>query len=693
MKFAERVARPLCFTLLACGLGLIGFGLWRFGLWGQRGGYAWSPEGWGRLVRFITLAAPAALAVPFAFRGRWPLGVALSGAAVPVALLGIGPVAAVLYLLVSCMCLGRLVLGRRWCDDWEPLTGLVLSALVGFALLSGVLNLAVHFRVNTQTTYALVLAVPLVLARDDLRAWLSQGKAWLLARREVRLPVALMGSLVAVLLALHLVYVALPERYWDGLVVHLRICTTLANEARWPFDCASFAYAALPMNGDLFYAVGYVLAGESAARLVDFLFFLMLLALLYGEVSRRFGPAFGLLFVALFASTPVAFIETGSLFIENVLAAFLLGSFLIVARRFDGFQVRDALALAALLGAAASTKLHGVIFLAAAFPFAVFAVIRRGQLGWAACTLTLALACAVGALLAAPPYLSAYVLTGNPVFPFFNAVFRSPLFPTANLVDARWSTPLRWDLLLRLTFGSHAYMEAGDGAFGFHFLALGAAGIVAGWLRRDRVVVLAVLVATAYVLGACYGVIYLRYLYPAFSIALLACAGICLTLSGRPVARGLTLGAGVALVLLNVLFLPTAGWILGSFDTQALFSKEKRTRLIEETVPSRRLVEAVNALAGTKGKVLMTGASFGTGLQGKCRFVSWYDPGFQGRFTSAVEPEAMWRLLRDEGITHATVETNMPPPNQAAFNAVLAEHAHAVLTVQSATLYAFEANP
>src|SRR5262249_14185148 len=151
---------------------------------------------------------------------------------------------------------------------------------------------------------------------------------------------------------------------------------------------------------------------------------------------------YALLFVALYASTPVAFIENATLFVENPLTAFLLASFVLLARRWECPEVPDLFALVILLGAGCSSKLHGVIFLACLGPILCRLCLRQRR--WTRNGLLLPLAILIGTFLAAPPYAAAWWKTGNPVFPFYNAYFKSPLYPSdANFTDPRWGA-LRW---------------------------------------------------------------------------------------------------------------------------------------------------------------------------------------------------------------------------------------------------------
>src|SRR5262249_28192141 len=149
-------------------------------------------------------------------------------------------------------------------------------------------------------------------------------------------------------------------------------------------------------------------------------------------------------------------------------------------------------------------------------------------------------------------------------------------------------------------------------------------GLVIGWLRRDRSVVLATLVAVPCALLLCSSAVYLRYLYPLFPLFHIICSGLCIP-TIRVWYRGMLFAVGVPLVLLNLYCAPTAGWILRDFATQALFSTTKREQLSDAAVPQRRLAEMVNVLSGRQAKVLYVGCPYGLGLEGESRYLGWYN--------------------------------------------------------------------
>src|ERR1039457_2029624 len=97
-----------------------------------------------------------------------------------------------------------------------------------------------------------------------------------------------------------------------------------------------------------------------AARLVNFAIVLVLLGLLHTAVRRWVTPGVAWLLVTLFATTPMVQLVTGSLFVENLLAAFLLGMMTAVWR-FGESGERRFLYLAAALGGTAMASKFGAI--------------------------------------------------------------------------------------------------------------------------------------------------------------------------------------------------------------------------------------------------------------------------------------------------------------------------------------------
>ena len=116
---------------------------------------------------------------------------------------------------------------------------------------------------------------------------------------------------------------------------------------------------------------------------------------------------------------------------------------------------RDGVLVALLLGISVSFKLANLVFavpIALLFAFRVIATFRSKLFAIARLTT----ATAIIFLLPLLPFsIFMYRLTGNPFFPLYNAVFRSPYWPITNILDPRWGPrnlqqTLGWPILVFL---------------------------------------------------------------------------------------------------------------------------------------------------------------------------------------------------------------------------------------------------
>ncbi len=150
---------------------------------------------------------------------------------------------------------------------------------------------------------------------------------------------------------------------------------------------------------------------------------------------------------------PMALSEAGTTFIDLVTAIPVLAAYaLLLARdRWLGWTASGALA-GALLGAATALKLTNAFFVFGVAGFAVAGSepVRR-RLAW---LLASAGAAVLGyAAIGLPWDLALWHRFANPIFPFFNRIFRSPDYPPTDFHDARftphtaidiWRYPLDW---------------------------------------------------------------------------------------------------------------------------------------------------------------------------------------------------------------------------------------------------------
>ena len=135
--------------------------------------------------------------------------------------------------------------------------------------------------------------------------------------------------LLMVMVVLHLFVVAKPEMGYDAMAMHLQIPMLMAEAHRWPFDVSRYVWAVMPIGADWAFTAAYFLGREGAARLLNFCFAILASYLLYELIRLYARRDVALASICLVVSTPLAFLETSTLYVENLWVAFLLGTLLL----------------------------------------------------------------------------------------------------------------------------------------------------------------------------------------------------------------------------------------------------------------------------------------------------------------------------------------------------------------------------
>lgn len=582
-----------------------------------------------------------------------------------------GAVVIVLLCLMSAYVLGLRLLrflrtGAEATLSWPIL--LLVGVCVWVALVAATATLKMHF----APVYALILLAPLAFAWRDVRDALVRMHAGLRVTDSSTWTERGWLVLAFVVYVVHLFMVARPEAGYDANTMHLQISAIMADEHRFRFDVTRYAWALMPLGADWAYAVAYVLGGENAARAANLGFGLILCALVYQLVTRHAPREFAIATVVLVASTPLAFAETSSLYIENLWTAFLVASLLVAldfrARRIGSGTAWPALAL--LAAGAMQCKVIGVLWLAPLLAYAVWISWRSPPprlpqaRGWALV--------ALAAVLGLWPYANAWIRSGNPVFPFMNTIFRSPLADATQSFDnPMYRTPLRpWSPYEVIT-ESHRFMEGADGAAGLHWLLLLPLVLVLLLRRRSADHWLAASLATLFFVGVFTQQAYLRYLYPAFMLLAILGGWALADLGTRRVARIAILLVGGVLCALHIRLIHTGNWPNAQLCIACAFDRHARTGFIEQYMGDRIVADYLaRNLVDAQVGFLMVNAPSPAGYTGYSRSSNWHDAPFYAGIisaTSAADVEALARKYRLTHIVYRTRSPNMETPAIVAF--------------------------
>jgi Glycosyl transferase family 2/Dolichyl-phosphate-mannose-protein mannosyltransferase len=626
--------------------GLTIYGILKSDLFSQR---IWEPAGLARAQRyaegFFAITVPLLLIVP------WTLPAFFLVALTAMTAVTLGPVAvlATAFFLASASALGA---GLMRAGD-ESGEDHLLSMLLGMGVYMLLMTALARLPVNYPAMWGTLLLLPILIG---WRGVLNRARYWLRAVRSAELRGA--GTRTAFVL-LFFVLIAqwfaamMPEISTDSLAMHLAIPMNIAVHHRMTFEPSRYVWAVAPMGADWCYSIVYLLGGEGAAHLLVWCMLAAIAGLLYCALRRVASAAAALLLAALFAATPLVQLVTGSLFVENIQAALVLGM-VIALWRFAETSERRFLYLAMTLGGTAmSIKVGSAAFLVPALIVAAETVRRNwkalGPRPWAACALAAVLVLATGI----PAYAIAYVKTADPLFPYFFKKFPSPLLdPSLDFTDSRFREPLRLSTIYDLTFQTSRYYEGQRGSLGFPYLAIAPLALAGLFVVRRWLLAGAALVC----FGAGFFVLRwdpnARYLYAVLPVLMLPFGG----LLGWMAGRQLWLYRLVLLFLagclgMNLAFLPSSGYYHKDFSLRRPFSQSERQRYIREAAPVRDVVAYFNREHPNSG-VLFTEDPEIAGVLGDVYENMWHQISVYERILHTETAPAMMELMKSWNIQY-----------------------------------------
>lgn len=537
--------------------------------------------------------------------------------------------------------------------------------LVGAGIYGTAVGLLAHFPVNYPGIYGVLLTLPFLLG---WRVVAAQWKGLLASFAKIDVAgfqVNWLDAAVAVVALVHFVVALMPEVGHDALAMHLFIPAHLASRHQWGFDAGTYVWAVMPMLGDWIFAFSYMLAGETAVRLVNVGFIFILGWQVRVLVLWASGSANGARWAALvFLSTPLTFTESSSLFIESVWASFVVAGTLVLLRLClaEG-ESRSGMPLAALLlGLAVATKAVTLTIL----PVLVLLLVWQTK-AWLRETSLSSWLTATGLFLIIGliPYVTAWWVTGNPVFPFFNGVFRSPYYPAVNFESSSiFGKGLTWDVLYRATFESGKYLEASAGASGFQWLLLLAPTAIIMFVIKQSKGLALLLVGLLVVAAVFHSVSYFRYAFPAWAI-LAAAMGVVLgwaSTEAGPIKKTL-FAVAVGTVMLNLLFLG-AGAQYRDFPLKSIGDEAHRERYLQSRLPIRNAVGLVNEINTGQTPVAVFSHPMTAGLKADALYPNWYNFRFQEEINAAITVPAVANVLLKRGVDFVILDSSWQNPEK-----------------------------
>lgn len=555
---------------------------------------------------------------------RWTLanGLLLIGALLLARFVGVGPLLAAALLVAAAVVIGTKVC-RSCCWD-SP----AIIVLVGLAVLAGISGWLLPFPIHYFMVYLGVLGGLVVWGHRDLRRTMNLiCNRW----RNAIAQAPIQASIAMLAVVMGGIALCAPTIQYDDMASHILMPEQLIALGYYKMDVASQIWAAAPWASDIVQSYIAVLSGHEARGAANLIWFSLTIAMIWG-LGEELDLPHGLrwLAVALYASLPIVVALNGSMQADAAITTVTVALTAIVVRITRIRTKELLLPFFIISGLAIALKVtQGLLVLPLSFVVIAY-------LGWRPFLAQTIRAFIPAVLIAGSSYAYAFYVTGNPIFPVFNGVFKSPYAPSHNFDDPRWHQGLAWNSLWRITFETNRYLEALPGAVGFSILALSGAVIWTLTMPRVRWVTLALAVAAS---GIFLGIQYARYVAPI--IPALVTLGLVAWDRAKMKWRGEVLLAAV--VFANIVFMPTSLYIFGDdLYWRLLTHIDQRPSALREDIQRSYSVERLfaNYLRTTRpdGYSLFLSDSqrpFIAPFGGHAFDASWYDPTFNAEALSA----------------------------------------------------------
>lgn len=564
---------------------------------------------------------------------------------------GVIQILAAIYFTLSCICLGLLI-ARGLSFDHGKLQFLA-SGVIGAAVYALIFNALLSVPVHYQFVYFVVFALPIIAVLlsgyfTSLLLPAFQG-----CIQWFKVEVGCTGSKSFFIFIITFTYVAayilFPNINPDENAVHLAVWTQFKFKAFFTIDPSVQIWSAAPNTLAVIHGVLSVLSNGDAKGALNF----SLLVFLLGGLFKLFKlldlqSSEALALSTLFLTTPLVIFSLTGLQTDLFLALLMCVASVMLIDLQQDYRLTTAIALIFLGSLALSAKLPAVTLAGFVLLAVVYLSIRKKvHRDWGVGDYLRLFCCLItAAALAFWPYWRSYVVTGNPVFPLYNAIFQSEFFDYVNFKDMRWYTGPSLMSYYGLFFESKSHLEAMNNFVGgFQYFLLAPLAVIVMFLLRIKSFGVILLLALCYFFPLFFSLQYLRYFFAAMPL-LSVLIGVLYLLGRKGGSYRKWLTASIyATAFLNVIFMPGV-YYLFLISPFVFFSKQQQAQVISNSMPEYQLNKEINQIKPNATVLMDLDRSYGATLTGRAIYNSFYAPEYSKAIGGWVTQEDVHSALK-----------------------------------------------
>lgn len=478
-------------------------------------------------------------------------------------------------------------------------------------------------------------------------------------------------SLAAVLISF--MQAVAPDIQFDAIHIQLYVADMYAEEGKI-VNLVSTDRSYIAKGANMLFALGYLFDGEVVAKLFSWLPLIVFGLYLPSFTFRYLKSAkIGVLAYGLLVTMPIVGYTAGTAYQETLTMLFVFSSIYSFLRWREEQSLGWAFLTGFLSGVAIFAKTQAVFVIAGVVIWVGVELFWRYVKTPKILIRQVGVFAASGILSGLPWYLLVYRWTKNPLFPFYNNVFRSPYYPpihpTYNLStfgtghDLQSLVELPWNL----TFQSGSFNEGifGNALLGLVVIILPLWFIVPKTKQVYRVAIPLFFIAIVQILFWIYQAQYIRYLMYVFPVYAVISAHMC----GQIIINFKTLRVPISILVhyivfvgfsLSLIFTLKTWWnVPDNLPTKLIMGQQDRDEYLENTLYRAELeaYQFIRTHSRTEPLVVTSGIYSHALFGQSSRIFHLDDSNILKSFivTHQAQPEYIARIFEYLGVTHVVL--------------------------------------
>ena len=452
-------------------------------------------------------------------------------------------------------------------------------------------------------------------------------------------------------LSIYFMVICMPENGYDALAHHLFIPSTMKWQGFWDNNIDFYVYSVMPHLVDQVYSFIFILfENENLIKAVNFFSLCISIYMVKNILAlNKFNLNYFSLVILSILTFPMSYLLASTAFIDLTFTAFVTSSLYFLFKFITNNNTKYLLLASIFLGFSLASKALSLVYIFVYSLLLLNHLFKENNLRSIIKFLTIFIVPLF--VIGSYPYINAYAITENPLFPLYNDIFKSPFYSISPFING-YTSGISYDFIDKITFKSSRYIEGYRGSNGFLIGMLFIPAIVLSIFYNNRNALKLLIISATLIYLLCLGTAYLRYIYSAMIIMI---AGIFLFFGtiiknenhNIKIKKMFTILI-VLSVLANIIFLNKAAHINGVISKEVITNETAKKTFQLAINPIKIAIEKINKLNTNNENVLFYSLPFTYNISANAVIFEWYNTKFQNKLLLNADSSDKIRTLFDE---------------------------------------------